>query len=380
MTTKPTPGSTALTTIAPQTPAVITTPAAWANALRDWQAAGCHVLSPFTQFSGIAQSYGLVVSVVLINPDKAAGEVYDNAGGKLAYLKHNERALAKIGLRKIAEGAGISTDQTTRTDDRRTPNFWEFKGIAEYRGVDGSPIRRSATKEWDLRDGSAQLRGWTAAQVLEARKHGARNCEARAINAAIRESGCGIKQAYTVDELARPFVVVRVAFQPDMSDPAIKAMVTTANLSATAALYPGARHHEAPPPILIDSDPHPDPEPRRVGASAATPAATTTTPAAADPPSDEPPTEDAVRIADVRELKSGTNKRGAWSLWLFVDTNGREYRTMAPDYADVVEAAKKAKASGAWVELASETTGDYTNVVEIQPAGRSPKLPMGEDL
>src|SRR5439155_10873 len=80
-------------------------------------------------------------------------------------------------------------------------------------------------KEWDLRDGSPQLKGWKPAQIEEARKHGLRNCEARAINAAIREAGCGIRQKYKVEDLAKPFVVMRVAFRANMDDPDQKRMV-----------------------------------------------------------------------------------------------------------------------------------------------------------
>src|SRR6185369_13154252 len=84
------------------------------------------------------------------------------------------------------------------------------------------------------------MKGWTSNQIDEGRKHGLRNCEARAINAAIRECGCGIKQKYTRAELAKPFVVVRVAFQPDFSDPDIKRMVTQQAMSGVSALYPAA--------------------------------------------------------------------------------------------------------------------------------------------
>src|SRR3954453_16010110 len=80
-----------------------------------------------------------------------------------------------------------------------------------------------------------------------ARKHGLRNCEARAINAAIRECGCGIKEKYSRQELEKPFAVVRVAFLPDMTDPDIKRMVTERALGGTTALY-------ALPPTALPSD------------------------------------------------------------------------------------------------------------------------------
>ena len=135
-----------------RTPAVITTPAEYREALATW-AANYNVLTPFTNISGIAASFGLIATVVKLNPDKAAGEVYDG----LPFLKANEVAPAKVGLRKLAECGGISTS-TTRTDPRTIPHYWEFKAVASYRGLDGSTITREATFEWDLRDGSDRLK------------------------------------------------------------------------------------------------------------------------------------------------------------------------------------------------------------------------------
>jgi hypothetical protein len=270
-----------------RTPAVITTPAEYTQSLERWQQ-HYNILTPFTNVSGIAPSFGIIATIVKINPEKAAGEVYDG----LPFLKAGEVALAKIGLRKLAECGGIST-HTERTDPRTIQFYWEFRAIATYRGLDGSITTREATFEWDLRDGSDRLKGWTPNQITEGRKNGLRNCEARAINAAIRECGCGIKQKYTRAELDRPFLVVRVAFQPDMSDPAVKQAVTLRALEGASTLYP-AQHRDLPAAFSGDViEATVESEPRHAG-SGATPAAAATVP---DP--NQPPTPDAVRIAKV---------------------------------------------------------------------------------
>jgi hypothetical protein len=84
------------------------------------------------------------------------------------------------------------------------------------------------------------------------RKNGLRACESRAINAAIRECGCGIKQKYTRAELEKPFLVVRVAFQPDMRDPAIKEMVTARRSAASRDVSAAAR--ELPAHDVVDGE------------------------------------------------------------------------------------------------------------------------------
>lgn len=358
--------SEALTPVAEGVPAVITTPQAFTTALARWER-DFNVLTPFTTFSSLAPGFGVTATIVKINPDASKDgprEVYDG----LPFLaKGREVAIAKKGLRKLAEGAGISTQTYEIATGERF--WWKVKAIATYRGTDGAPITREATKEWDLRDGSPQMRGWKPDQVQEGRKHGLRNCEARAINAAIRECGCGIDQKYSIEQLQKPFLVVRVSLQPDMSDPEVKRMVTREFFQASGALYGGAAAAlPAPRPIPDDEDDDPPTgtgEPRLVGRS------TASTPAV-DP--NAPPTAEAVRIVEAKVGKTGTSRNGApWTLYLITDSHGVEHKTFD---TGIFEAAEKAKATKAWVELATETKGDYTNLVEIMPAGQSPKLPM----
>lgn len=123
---------------------------------------------------------------------------------------------------------------------------------------------------------------WFAARVGEGRKYGLRNCETRAINAMIRECGCGVKQKYTRHELAKAFVAVRVIFIPDMSDPDVRKLVTSAALGATTAMYPT----HAFPSAGIPVEEQQDDRPRSIG-SGSTSAATATE--SAKPNSDLPP-------------------------------------------------------------------------------------------
>lgn len=362
-----------------RTPEIITRPDQFTSAVARWQGR-FNLLTPFTNISGLAQAHGIFSTVIPIDTNKLAGEVYDG----LPFLKQDQVALAKNGLRKVAEGLGIST-KLEYISVGVVAFYWHVKAIARYTGIDGKDVTREASMEWDLRDGSPRLKGWTPKQVEEARKYGLRACETRAINAAIRECGAGLKQAYSKDELSRPFVAVRVALQPDMSDPDIKRMVTEHFVGASRALY-------ASNPVTSPADAwadHDEPTPRPVGhgsTSQAGPASTASATAAPAQTSagtataaaaDAPPTADAVRIVDIKTNTGQKNGR-PWTRWSITDSRGEEHSTFSKTIA---EAAEKFRADRTWVEVLTVTSDDgrYKNLEEIIVAGSEPDLPgIGE--
>lgn len=330
-------------------PAILT-PAQYTAALQQWQTSQAHILTPFTDFGGLAASHGILWSVVVVSLDKQVGEVYDG----LPFLKKNqdpeqaEVALAKNALRKIAEGLGISIE-LVHCSVGLVRHYWLVKAIGKYRGLDGAPVTREASMEWDLRDGSDRLKGWTANQISEARKHGLRACETRAINAVIRECGCGLKQAYQRRELRRPFVALRVVFQPDLSDADTRRLVTEHALRGTAALYPGAPAAAEPVSRGAFDDPPFEPEPRRIAMGQTSQAQqqeppTPTTPAAPD--------DGAVLVVkvEVKQLKR-RNGDGTFPKWHAIDSNGVEHVTIKRDLGQALEMARDAKTP---VEIVSQ--------------------------
>jgi hypothetical protein len=303
---------------------VITTPEEYGSALERWTTARYNVLSPFTTFSGLQEGYGLIASRVSIDPDPMRGEVY---GEGAPWVPKGHVALAKVGLRKIAECGGMSTS-FRRTDPRTIAYYWEGDGIARWRGLDGSIVERETPFEWDMRDGSPRLKGFTPKQIDEARKHGLRHCATRAINAAIREYG--VKQVYTVAEMAKPFVIVRVVYLPDRSDPDVRRILTENALAGTSSLYAHA-HAAALPPVSGEViDPFEDDrELQPVGrggtaASAATPAAT-----AGQTPADAtlPEGFGYIQKVEVVELKRRDNK-GTFPKWTVIDHTGVAHVTV----------------------------------------------------
>lgn len=374
--TPPAPASTA---VAIRTPDRITTAEQFSNAVAEWQGK-CHVLTPFASVGSIAPMHAVWVSVVQINPDKASGEVYySDSNAKLPWLKDGEVALAKNGLRKIAEGLGVDI-KLHHLSVGVKPHYWLVRAVATYKSLDGSIVTREASMEWDLRDGSDRLKGFTANQITEARKHGLRNCETRAINAAIRECGCGVKQAYKREELAKPFVALRCMYTPDYADPETRRLLTERALTGTSALY--AQTAPAAPVIRGAFDDVIDDVPQQGRTTAPQTVGRGSTPAAAGQSSqapagaDQPPVPGAVRIAKVTEKKGETNGN-KWTRYTIVDHTGESYSTFSETLA---EAANKARAKAEWVELGTETKGDYVNLVELAPAGQQPTLPNVDNL
>jgi hypothetical protein len=284
----------------------------------EWKAQGCHVLAPAVKIGGIARHFGVNVSAVFINPDPSAGECYCDK----ALMKEDERALSRIGLQKIAQCAGISwLPASGRTDDRRIQHLWEYRAIGAYVGLDGAPQLLQGTAEVDLRDGSAQIGGWTPerwrellaanaeatrkgqketwqiggwseARVLQARRFGLRLAETKAMLAAVRS--LGLKAKYLKGELSKPFIVLRTQYLPDHDDPATRAMVAQNALLGAAALYANGPAEvvpfrrelpEAPMVETIDAEALPEMGARALPAAAA--------PAAEDP-----------QAARIRELEA----------------------------------------------------------------------------
>lgn len=241
----------------------------------------CHVLALAARTSALGAGFGVSFAELWLDPDTKARQVYQDT----AVMGEDERAIAKIGLDQIAACAGIVWLPTSRrADDRRIHHLWEYHVDGAITGYDGTPQILPGTAEVDLRDGSAQIGGWTPAKarylkqkraraakkgdavplhvggwfeekVQLYRQHGLRMAETKAKNAAIRT--LGLRATYTVEELSRPFVVCRVIYLPDMTDESVKKMVTAHALRGASVLYmphamPAATATQEPDPVPTD--------------------------------------------------------------------------------------------------------------------------------
>jgi hypothetical protein len=366
-----------------KTPEVITSADQFTAALANWSTR-FNVLTPFAAISGIAAQHGIVRSVVQLDlRAQYASDPSREHGGDLyggtPWLKGGPKgaddeqlAPSRKGLRKIADCAGISYT-TLRVDPYTIQHFWMFKAVGSFRGVDGSVVTREATMEWDLRDGSERINGWKPDQVKEGRKNGLRNCESRAINALIRDC-CGLKQSYTRNELKKPFLVVRVAFQPDMNDPDQRRMVAEAGLRSTSMLFGGAPALPAHAPVEDDDNEFQAAragEPRHVGAGRAETAK----------PAEKPLPEGYGLIAKKPEEKAITKLTGGtFPKWIIVDHRGVQHVTKDKSFADSANRCFENKTP---VEILSEENDHQELVItEINPLGAAAqqKLPDPNNL
>jgi hypothetical protein len=416
----------------PEPAGVIADPVALAAKVLDWQQRGFHVLSPAMKIWAFAPGYGVNVSMVLIdatiNDDGFGSDTYfDRATMK----SDGERAISALGLKRIAQCAGVAwhPELTTRLDDRTIPNLWEYRAVGLVQGIDGTWMSLHGTKEVDFRDGSAQIGGWTPdkwaalqaenrslpkdkqtwsingwseKRVLQARAQGLRLAETKAMSAAIRQ--LGLKHRYTVQELAQPFVVLRVSYVPDLADPAVREVVMQRALAGTSALYTTASlpamtrprpalaagvvvdfpsaQPEAPAAVPPAAQPLalPAPQPQAViPAQAPTPAAVSQpAPALAQP---APAVVDGAIVAKryVKACviaKQGTNAQGSWTRYAIAFTDGLETSTFSQSIAHAATAAKQA---GQPVTITTENKGKYgTELTSLTPAdARQPELPVG---
>lgn len=234
------------------------------DALRQAAAMG-HLVAPAPLCGAIPEGCAMAVSAVQID---AATETYNISG---------KRGLSKVALDKIAAAAGVSWDvrESKRLDDGSDPHYCHYRAVGRVRDFDGTVRVISGEVEMDAREGSPLIeeikvkasRGRDgqardpSSQILELRKFLLRHAESKAKNRAIRS--LGVRTSYGENELAKPFIVAKVQFTGETSDPELKRLfaekTADAFLGGQAALYgapplaspalPAGDGTHAPPPV-----------------------------------------------------------------------------------------------------------------------------------
>lgn len=205
-----------------------------------------HLVSPFTAVGKMPEGCAVQFAMVRVEP----ADTYPTGGGKLG--------LSKGALDRIASAVGIDWDPvlSRRLDDGRHPHYCHYKMVGRYRAADGQWQTIQGEKEFDVRDGSPQIKGKSPRQIEEMRMHVLSHAETKARLRAIRSMG--IRTGYTQDELKKPFVCARVVFTGETDDVELRrqfSLMTAASFHAGAsALYgsapslPAETGH-APPPV-----------------------------------------------------------------------------------------------------------------------------------
>lgn len=321
-----------------------------------WQTKGFSVLTPAVSLSSIPRDHKVLVQQVQINPDTAGGEVYSNP----LFTRNGEVALSKAGLEKVAQAAGITIDDITRVDSRTVEHVYTYRVTGHWLGFDGNVIARIAHKTLDLRDGSPDIKGFTANQIEQARRHGEAVCESKAINRLYRQYG--LRQKYRQQELAeRPFIVLKLQWEPDMSNPIVAAIVTQMKMGATNLLFPQGMSgaidtaalpsHQVPPSLRTAALPtHVEDEDD-------------------DPPVNQERSFDEVEAEDAKKAASFggyivtgvTNPQGTDDYFVTLD-DGRRLHTVDKSVAKVCNEARK---SQALLAIEVEKKGDQLEIVEV---------------
>lgn len=322
-----------------------------------------NLLLPTTTAIDVTQWHRMSVSQVPISPDPRVGDVYQVASRRKQGAWGNDDAafenlfsLARPATDRIGMAAGVNYDPTRSRVIQASGDYVAYETVGGIRRPDGSWVAFKATKEIDLRAIEMEMRenetkkvvagligdqGKDAAtmypgkweevqtkwgpkqaffvdpahigrciddrirpQMIQWRKNKMMRAETGARLRVIRGL-LGIRLQFTVEELALPFVVPRIDFTPDYSDPDVKRMLLAQASSAMNSLYGGRGAGVEIPKgaeVELPDDDEIEPDYRVVGKSTgdadAEPAPSrpvevqTPNPAAAQPPPEQTRPED----------------------------------------------------------------------------------------
>lgn len=251
------------------------------------------ILSPMTAIASIAPGYEITPVVVVIDPSVDA----ESGRGADVYFQRSIHKSKKVGDNWVPTEVSLNAAALGRVlaavGVNLYPSRWQHDGVAEKflwvvetdgdliefdgrvrrlpAGVgsldarDGSPdIGEWTSEEWAKRVAIAEQQkkaapekerwkikpeplpgGWTYERVMGVRKFGRQLALTKSLNSLSYR--LGVRHVYSVEELKKkPFVIMRPMFIPDMSDSAVRQMVTAANLGARATMYPGSAPQQLP--------------------------------------------------------------------------------------------------------------------------------------
>jgi len=234
---------------------------------------------PFVESQQINPYYKLSVSLLYVDTDPDASQIY-KVGSKR--MKNNQYehlySLTKPFLQRLATEAGIQFAPGTGDVSKMDENTWRASAFGALRMPDGC-VRTSSnfkvinlvteekkyrlayekksvnriTDDQEAKAAAEKYKGeWfdtavkefliaeddrdkyvednLSAAMAQLRANAPQNAATGAILRVIRDL-LGVKGAYTIEELKKPFAVARMTFSPDYNDPAIKQIMVTHTIS-----------------------------------------------------------------------------------------------------------------------------------------------------
>lgn len=259
-----------------------------------------NVLIPSVLFEDPHGIYEPVLEVIQLSPDENDKDVYRGSSGK---------RLSSVALAKIAQCGGIEWNEAASTyTELEHGKFCTYKAVGGIRKADGRLIQyvgyynidlaiiheeitaqaiASVKKDKDLKTDAAReakVKFIVDRDFRQKRKFMLQLAETGARNRVIRAM-FSLKSEYSVEELKRPFVMLRYRLRIDYSDPEIRRIAQTAAIHQALGIYG--------PPVASPAQQLPAPEEAPIdipssddmtGASCTDPAADPECPIS-DPPS-----------------------------------------------------------------------------------------------
>lgn len=237
--------------------------------LANYDANKFNVLVPTQEIQQVSPWHAARIAVCTVNPDPMAGDVFKVGSRKNDATNQWEDlyTLAKPALMRLAASAGIVWNWRESDYVKLDSNYVLYRAVGALRLPDGSWQPLVGTKEIDLTviedelyeanlkkgrehaggDAKAQakLNGmsadeWAKAQTRSAmiqwRKNKAARAETGAMLRVVR-AALALRSQYTVTELKKPFVVPRIDFSPDYSDPEVRKALIQNGMPAMASLF-----------------------------------------------------------------------------------------------------------------------------------------------
>lgn len=220
---------------------------------------GANLLMPSTHIEGLSQFHAPVLETVLLSSNPEDGDVYEHDKEKEGPKK--KWRPTKQALMKLSVCAGViwSVQESRRLDNGANRDYIAYRAVGGIKKADGQPVFFSADYDIDFEVMEEEIRDsyekkaqyqrdktdkekkeyvefCTHRDMMQKRKFKLRLCEAGAMNRVLRML-LGIKQAYTTEELKKPFVMARIVFKPDYNDKEVKKAILDAHIRATFGVY-----------------------------------------------------------------------------------------------------------------------------------------------
>lgn len=165
-----------------------------------------NLLYPLSYCDGIPPMHKVSVREVTIDSNPDHGEIYHPKQTPSGMF-----ALTATGLKRLESAAGIDwvSQLCFRKDNGLAQFYCVFNACAKIQDLDGTYRTVTAETTLDYRDGSISIEGLSAGDIKQKRMSIAQRAETAAKNR-VRREAIGLKPMYSVAELNRPFIILKL--------------------------------------------------------------------------------------------------------------------------------------------------------------------------